>query len=145
MQKSIVGNWGIHLDENQQKVYKDVEDLIKREKEHFDGSHDLTKAQKPNMNLRHIVLYGGHGTGKTILGVEFVKMFLEKLRQEQSPINIFVLNLNSLKRRSEINPQVIRQLRNIRQHGDNFIPIKFRDLEFLLTENTFFFSMIHYR
>ena len=118
---SIVGvnhNW-IKLDENQRRVLRDVADLIKREKEQLDGSECLTRTQKDNIKLRHVVLFGGHGTGKTILGIEVVKMFMAKIRQEQSEIkstempNLFVFDTKSYHK-----SQLLYQLENMFQHED---------------------------
>ena len=140
--KSIVGinhNW-IQLDENQRKVLRDVANLIRREKERVDGSQCLTKAQENNMKLRHVVLYGGHGTGKTILGIEVVKMFMAKIRQEQSKTtskeipNLFVIDMNYRNKFLKQKSPLLHQLENMLQHEDGCEKKVFWDLNDLKKE-----------
>ena len=73
---SIVGmnNSWICLDKEQKELLETVSTGIK---EH---------------NLKNVVLWGGHGTGKTVLGVEVAKMFMATFRNENMEYNLHVVD-----------------------------------------------------
>ena len=101
---SIVGAndvW-IQLDEKQKGILDDVARMIRNEPSK-ESDHPSQLQQQPfeeGARLKRVLLYGGHGSGKTVLGVEIAKMFLAKSRldqcqQKQSHTpNLFVMDLN---------------------------------------------------
>ena len=110
---SIVGarnNW-IQLDENQRKILNDVSSLINND-------------NAETINLKHVLLYGGHGSGKTILGVEVAKMFMAKQRQEQNKDkqshlpNLIVLDMEFDRTWTTQKSQLLHQLQIMFEHED---------------------------
>ena len=49
--------------------------------------HDVSKRLENN-EVKHFVLYGGHGSGKTVLGVQTAKIVLAKLKEESPNDNV---------------------------------------------------------
>ena len=83
----------IELDAEQKLVLREVSERLSMEtmlmqKGNDDAEGSPHERKKYDSNLRNVVLFGGHGTGKTILGIEIAKMFLANLRKQKALKNI---------------------------------------------------------
>lgn len=77
----------VKLDNKQREALNHVADIIRDE---YRAKKDSV-SQKYGGSLRHVVLYGGHGTGKTLLGTEVAKMFMSQLRLLKCPYELHVV------------------------------------------------------
>ena len=98
---SIVGmsNTWISLDDKQKDVLAEVALLI-GSKNRDTTPKDMLSQQvttgihENKFKLRHVVLWGGHGTGKTVLGIEIAKMFMSNLKKQNLEYDVYILDCN---------------------------------------------------
>ena len=86
-----------------------------------------------NDNLKHVILWGIHGTGKTVLGAEIAKMFMAKIRNSGLKYNLYIIQYTGL---SGIKANQLRLLQRLETNvfgNEDFCDEKkyysFKDLE----------------
>ena len=93
-------------------------------KHETDESTNSFDSHKENSNLRQVSLWGAHGSGKTVLGVEIAKMFMAKLRKEQCEgeknknFDLYVIDFNDDGYRTAGKSTLLNQLEKMFENED---------------------------